>query len=215
MMVLKQRSKFHDVSFVRVPYEALKIALIEKLEKGRLFARDMGRFSSSDNRPDVFFGCLESFKNGKMEPLFKRWEQSHGPDTKLGNLVFNEAHTIFLEASFRPSINNIKGLYWKKWKKTLFLSATMDEHFFNKIMKQREIPDNIKQSSLFVNVIDEIPAVNIESNVESFNDRDITAQTTRLIKNFLNNTANSKAVFFFSSKKDYITYTNWLVVIRR
>ena len=206
MMVLKQRSKFHYVSFVCVPYEALKIATIKKLEKGGLIARDIGRFTSGDNRTevasaDVFVGCLESFKNGKMEPLIKRWEQNHGSDTKLGYLVFDEAHTLFLEASFRPSINNIKGLFWEKWKKTLFLSATMDEHLFNKIMKQREIPDNIKQSRLFVNVIDELPAVNIESNVESFNDRDITAQTTRLIKNFLNNTANSKAVFFFSSKK--------------
>ncbi|CAL9734479.1 hypothetical protein MOSE0_F00166 [Monosporozyma servazzii] len=150
----------------------------------------MGRFSSSDNRPDVFVGCLESLKNGKMEPSSKKWEKSHGPDTKLEYLVFEEAHTLFLEAAFRLSINNIKALYWDKWKKTLFLSATMDENLFNKIMKQREIPDNIKQSSLFVNVIDELPAVNIESNVESFNDRDITAQTTRLIKNFLNNTAN-------------------------
>ena len=64
MMVLKQRSKFDYVSFVRVSSEALKIATIKKLEKGRLIARDMGRFISSDNRPDVFVGCLESFKNG-------------------------------------------------------------------------------------------------------------------------------------------------------
>ena len=205
MMVLKKCSRYHYVSFVCVPYEALKVATITKLERGGLIARDVGALLSGDDQSlvpsvDVFVGCLETFKSANVHSLFHSWERRHAPYSKLGYLVFDEAHTLFLETEFRPDIKYIKNLSWAKWKKTLFLSATMNEIMYNRIVHDRAIPDDIKATSLYVNFIDKLPSVDVETCVEDYDEREITKEAAKLVQNFLNNTINSKAVFFFSSK---------------
>lgn len=56
----------------------------------------------------------------------------------------------------------------------------MDEALYTKILKQREVPDDIKWSRLFVNVIGKHPAVHIGATTENFTDGDITSQATTL-----------------------------------
>ena len=67
-------------------------------------------------------------------------------------------------------------------------------------MKDRNIPEAIQETSLTVNTIDKVPEVEVEVEVEQLKYRDVSSQATRLARNFINNTSNSKAVFFFSSK---------------
>lgn len=206
MMVIKKCLKEHHINFVCVPYQSLKMATIKKLEKGGLNVQDITLFSRSDvtsilSSVDVFVGCMESFEDGKLEHIFKNWDTIHGGNGKLGYLVFDEAHTLFLESKFRESLAKIRDLSWGKWRKTLFVSATMGNYLFNRILVDRNIPDILRENSLYINCVTEMPRPPVESEVEYLKTDEIMVMAAGLIMNFLDRSHKTKAVFFFTDKK--------------
>lgn len=202
MMVLQKCANIHYVNFVCVPYNFMIVPTMKKLEKGGLhvedmdlFLRDYGEYTS----PDVFVGCPESFDNDKTSSIFKNWGFIRGQGAKMGYLVFEQAHTLFTDSRSRAVMDNISGLSWKRWRKTLFLSATMDESLYQIILEDRKIPEDIKDNGIFINTIDKVPESNVEIDVETLEYDKIVTEVSRLVRNFINNTKYVNGAFLFGS----------------
>ena len=83
----------------------------------------------------------------------------------------------------------------------MFLSATMGKHLFNKILVDRNIPDTLRDKSLYVNTITEMPKPPVESDVIFLKREEIIPAATNLIMNFLDCSYETRAVLFFTDKK--------------
>lgn len=206
ILTLKRCSKLHYVHFVCVPYQALKLATITKLERGGLVVKDISFLKEEHvftdiHRVDAYVGCSESFVDGKVGPIFKNWNVKLNKEDRMGFLIFDEAHTLFLDATYRPAIRNIKELNWYNWRKIVLLSATMPKFLFERILKDRHIPETLRKECQFVNCVKTLPVKDIESGVERVTYSNMETRAIELIKLFVEKRPQGKAVFFFSNKK--------------
>ncbi|CAL9734477.1 hypothetical protein MOSE0_F00122 [Monosporozyma servazzii] len=94
MMVLKQQISL--CQFVYVPYESLKLATFTKLE-----TRGFKANISASSAPVASVGFLLALLNHLLmisSVTFKNWKTINGRKLKFRYLVFDWAHTLFLES---------------------------------------------------------------------------------------------------------------------
>ncbi|CCK71424.1 DEAD/DEAH box helicase KNAG_0G03680 [Huiozyma naganishii CBS 8797] len=192
--------------FIGVPYEALKRATVKKVAQTGLrvaLVTELLRPAPLQyiRDTDVFVGCWETFAEPQLVALFRNWDSVAGSAKKLGYFVFDEAHTLFFDSTYRPQLNEVRALGWENWEKVLFLSATMDAGLFQTIAEDRRLPDYMISQRYFMNAVKEVPNAQMRVDCIWRKRSMIVDDVRRLIHAFLTGVAEGKAVFFFGNKK--------------
>ncbi|CCF59416.1 hypothetical protein KAFR_0G03830 [Kazachstania africana CBS 2517] len=130
VLALKRKQPGKYVHFVAVPYESLKMATRTKLENAGLVVGETGMLTdlhaeANLSGVDVLVGCFDSYGDAGVADVMKLWEKVFGTRRSRGIFVFDEAHVLWLEKSFRNIFHSVKGLNWKSFLKVVFVSATL------------------------------------------------------------------------------------------
>jgi hypothetical protein len=150
------------------------------------------------NLKDVYVGCFESIPSAQLEIY-----------SKLGLAVFDEAHTINDEISFREIIQEFNFVGFDRFKKVLFTSATIKKDVANNVFDILKI----KSPMVYSNMIFDLPIENFYSH--SINCSDINRKYAAAgkgspdrmsillyyLNHFTANMLNSKALVFFNNRE--------------
>lgn len=207
MMVLKKLQPETFVHFVGVPYESLKMATIEKIQKsGDLVARDISMLTLDNSQywllqTDVFVGCFDAFGTNRIASILKNWETSTKGERRKGYLIFDEVHVLWVEKTYRSSFRQIFGLGWRGFLKMVFLSATIPKDILETVARDRGISKKLlEQSSRYINGITEVPNKMVRFEVIEKDFQRIKFKAAQLIRRYLaREETNGKAIFFFTS----------------